>query len=453
MPQPAQPDVIYIIDDDPHFCAICAGQLRERDIKSHSFTTLTDALASPGPAPSAIILDWQLGMIDSLTELPRIKSRFQFAPIILTTAAPAVTLVVRAIKAGAFDFLPKPLLDEARLYATVPKAVVHGRLLARAERIAGRYETTELQGQSEAVLAVLDTIRMAAPTDATLLILGESGTGKELAARAAHDWSRRKGELVCVNMAALPRELVESTLFGHERGSFTGAEKQRKGLCEQAADGTLFFDEIGEMPIDLQAKLLRFLQERTFRRVGGSEEVRSDARIIAATNRDLLEDVRDGRFREDLFYRLSTIPIELPPLRQRGHDIIVLAFAFLREFAQKYGREFESISPEASTQLGAYGWPGNVRELRQVIERVVVLNDARELEVTMLPETMRQRTPMTAAPTARADTVTVLGEAIVTLEEMETRMIQRAMEQTNGSARDAAKILGISLATLYRRIK
>lgn len=233
---------VFIIDDDPHFCALCAGQLSERDIHAVSFPSLLDAFEASVGLPSVIILDWQLGSMESLAELPRIRARFPHAPIVLTTAAPSVNLVVRAMKAGAFDFLPKPLLDEGRLFATVSKGIAHGRLLARAGDLVVQAAQGQILGQSASMRAVMDAIRMAAPTDATLFILGESGTGKELAANAAHRLSGRKGELVCVNMAALPRELVESTLFGHERGSFTGADKQRRGLCEQAHDGTLFFE-------------------------------------------------------------------------------------------------------------------------------------------------------------------------------------------------------------------
>jgi two-component system response regulator HydG len=368
--------------------------------------------------------------------------------VILITATPDVHLVVRAIKAGVFDFVAKPDLDEARLYAAVSKAVAHGRLLARVAATEAAEAGSILAGTSAAMRAVMETLRMAAPTDATLLILGESGTGKELAARAAHRLSGREGELVSVNMAALPRELVESTLFGHERGAFTGADRRREGLCEQAVDGTLFFDEIGEMPLDLQAKLLRFIQERTFRRVGGTEEVRVDVRIVAATNRDLMEEVRDGRFREDLFYRLNTIPIEMPALRTRASDIAPLAMVFLREFALRYSRDFRTISAEAIARLTAHDWPGNVRELRQVIERAVVLHDAPEVTEAILPALLRSARVAEPLEVSAAD-----DEPIVPLEEMERRAIARAMMKAKGSARDAAAMLGISLATLYRRLK
>jgi DNA-binding NtrC family response regulator len=472
--------VIYIIDDDPHFSRHCSGLLGEREIASKAFESLDSAMSGSGPQvpPAAIILDWQLGTLDSLDELTRVQARFPTAPVILTTAAPTTSLVVRAIKAGIFDFLVKPLLDEARLYATVSKAISHGRLLARVDALNGGHQSRTLLGESAAMQSVHDTLRMASPTDATLLILGESGTGKEVAAREAHALSGRTGEMVCVNMAALPREMVESTLFGSERGAFTGADKQRTGLCEQAADGTLFFDEIGELPLDLQAKLLRFLQERSFRRVGGTEEVRVDTRIIAATNRDLFEEVNEGRFRPNLFYRLNTIPIEMPPLRDRPDDIPPLAMSFLREFAARYGRQFKSFSTDALAALSSNRWPGNVRELRQAIERVVVLHDAPEVSVEMLPRVMAT-TPVAsssdrvpAAPlTASKSTVeqpsagakesqtsefqisSVIGEEIIPLADLEMKMIQLAMAKANGSAREAARMLGISLATLYRRIK
>jgi two-component system response regulator HydG len=433
--------------------------LRESSFGSqvcHSVASAVERCRAPGPA--AIILDWQIDTRDSLNELAGLKAAFPASPVILTTAAPSTDLIVRAIKSGAFDFIGKPL-DAARLYASVSKAVAHGRLLVRLLSL-GEDADAELGlvGQGRAIREVIETIRMAAPTDASLLILGESGTGKELAARLAHRLSGRKGELVCVNMAALPRELVESTLFGHERGSFTGADRRKAGLCEQAADGTLFFDEIGEMPLDLQAKLLRFLEDRTIRRVGGTEEVRLDVRIVAATNRDLTEEVRDGRFREDLFYRLNTITVEMPRLAERGDDIALLATRFLTEFSERYRRGFQSISAGAMEVLQSHDWPGNVRELRQLIERSVVLHDAVELTPQMLPKQLTVSRPLVAQAVGpvQAKAVApspVTGDTIVPLEEMERLAIQAAMTKCNGSAREAAKLLGISLATLYRRLK
>ena len=459
---------VLIIDDDPTFCRLCAGILQESGIGSRVFHSLGEAMArGSAPVPGAIILDWQLDTRDSLNELAGLKAAFPASPVLLTTASPSTDLIVRAIKSGAFDFIGKPL-DPARLYASVSKALAHGRLMSRLLSLGGDSNAEMgIVGEGRAIREVIETIRMAAPTDASLLILGESGTGKELAARLAHRLSGRKGELVCVNMAALPRELVESTLFGHERGSFTGADRRKAGLCEQAAEGTLFFDEIGEMPLDLQAKLLRFLEDRTIRRVGGTEEVRLDVRIVAATNRDLTEEVRDGRFREDLFYRLNTITVEMPRLAERCDDIALLATRFLAEFAERYRRAFESISAGAMEVLRAHDWPGNVRELRQLIERAVVLHDAVELTPQMLPKhlsvaraspakvTSQVQTPAAAASavTASSPAAAPADEAIVPLEEMERQAIQTAMTKCNGSAREAAKQLGISLATLYRRLK
>jgi DNA-binding NtrC family response regulator len=296
-----------------------------------------------------------------------------------------------------------------------------------------------------------------------VLICGESGTGKELVAKAIHRRSRRAaGPSVPLNMAALPRELVESTLFGHEKGAFTGATERRLGACEEAKGGTLFLDEISEMPLELQPKLLRFLQERVFRRIGGTGDIHSDTRIISATNRDALAEVQAGRLRADLFYRLNVVPIHLPPLRERSGDIPLLATWAVRQAATRHNKSFEAIDEEAMRKLLAYAWPGNVRELIHAIERVVVLNDGTTLTTSMLDGALAQAGSAESLRGAGAGgdgrSRAPSGEPrmdpeIIPLEELERRAIHAALAICHGSAAEAARRLGISNATIYRKLK
>lgn len=456
---------LLVIDDDPCFHEVATFLLTRYGYRVECVAQWPCDVKSP---PSVVLLDRNLDDIDSLTLLPAIVRQWPDAPVVLVTAERSVDSVVQSIKAGAFDFVAKPL-DESRLVATIAKAVEHHRLLARCHALESeRVVETEFEGligRSPQVQTVFRTIRNVAPTDVSVMICGESGTGKELAARAIHQRSdRATGPFVAVNMAGLPAELVESTLFGHERGSFTGAEKLLVGLVEEAAGGSLFLDEITEMPIELQPKLLRFLQERTFRRVGGTKDLHANVRVISATNRDPLLAVREGRLRADLYYRINVVPVHLPPLRERDGDVVVLANHFLRLYNTEYKKAFKSFDQEALDKLDAGLWPGNVRQLSHAIERSVILNQGHELTASMIqieavdPEDSRS---INGASTSTQDSSQeALGgvhplatREIVPLEELERRAITQAIEICHGSPVEAARRLGISTATIYRRIR
>jgi two-component system response regulator HydG len=302
-------------------------------------------------------------------------------------------------------------------------------------------------GKSRVMRSVYDLIRRIAPSSTTTVISGESGTGKELVARALHELSGVPGKFVAINCAAMPGELLESELFGHVRGAFTDAKLDRAGLLEQAAHGTLLLDEIGELPLDMQPKLLRVLQERTVRRIGGNESVPVTARIITATNRDLEEEVEAKRFREDLFYRLNVVQIHIPPLRARGSDILLLAEHFIKKFASRSGKGVASISAEAQRKLATYDWPGNVRQLENAIESAIAITHGTELQLSDFPDRIQQSTGN------RADSLEVDLEYTLTLDQLERRQIESAIHRFEGNKTRAAKALGVDRRTLYRKLE
>jgi len=459
---------VLLIDDDPHFRRVAVAMLEAHGHRVTEAGGLGEVPAGDRDL-SAILVDWQLGEHDGLLLVPTLRERFPGVPVVLVTAHATTEVAVEAIKAGAFDFLPKPL-DEPRLLSTVAAAAGQRRLLRRLEDLEqGGFEG--MLGASPAMRQVFQTIDAVARTDASVLITGESGTGKELVARAVHARSGRRGEFVALNMAAIPRDLVESTLFGYERGAFSGADKRRVGACERAHQGTLFLDEIGEMPEPLQAKLLRFLQEGTVQRVGGGQEVAVDARVVAATNRAPRAAVEEGRLRADLYYRLNVVPVALPPLRERRGDVALLATHALQQAARRFGKSFRALDPAAIRRLEGRAWPGNVRELVHTIERAVILSDGEALLAHMLPE---EEPPIgggapAAAADERAPPAPPLADgphdrappaagapdpaAIIPLAELERQAIEHALAACDGNRADAAERLGISQATIYRKLK
>ena len=456
---------LLVIDDDPDFVMLLEALLAGHGYSVTSASSLEEALASAARTPpGAILLDWQLGGESGFDLIEPLRSRLPESPIILSTAFSSTDLAIRAIQLGAFDFLPKPL-DEARLLTSVTKAFAQHELL---DRLGGRGESFEgIIGNSPAMRTVFQVINSVAKTDASVLVTGESGTGKELVARAIHQRSSRKqGPFLALNMAAIPPSLVEATLFGHEKGSFSGAERTHKGACEEAHGGTLFLDEIGEMPLELQPKLLRFLQEQTIRRVGGSSDIRVDVRIVSATNRSPLDAVEGGRLRADLYYRLNVVPVTLPPLRERAGDVALIASQTLSALAHRYGKEFRDFSPEALARLEAYSWPGNVRELNNALERTVITQSGPTIRESMLPETLRLKaatqTVESAAPSvasrpqgsdAEPAPDPVFGDSVRPLSELERLAILHALRVFQGSREEAARALGISPATIYRKLK
>src|SRR3954454_8211857 len=366
---------VLIVDDEAGVRSALGGVLRDEGYAVDAVDSGEACLDRVTRAPfDVIILDIWLPGMDGLATLSRLRERRVDAPVVMISGHGNIESAVRAIKMGAFDFVEKPLsLDKTVL--VVGNAVRQRRLEAENRELratVGRQQT--IVGDSSVMHQLLEQVAMAAPTNGRVLIYGENGTGKELVARTIHGHSRRaRGPFIEVNCAAIPEELIESELFGHMRGSFTGATADRRGKFELADGGTLFLDEIGDMSVKTQAKVLRALQEQVVEPVGGSTSVKVDVRVIAATNKDLPTEIRAGRFREDLYFRLNVIPIFVPPLREREHDIILLAEHFMAELAREYGRRPKRLDPGAATGLRSYRWPGNVRELHNVIERLMIM--------------------------------------------------------------------------------
>jgi len=394
-----------------------------------------------------VIMDLKMGGIGGLEALKQIKEVSQVIQVLIVTAYASVDSAVSAMRSGALNYLTKPI-DLEELKIMVEKTTEVSDLAAENESLRAQLSTNlqigEIIGSSSGMIEVFETIRMAAPTDATVLILGESGTGKELVADAIHRNSPRASyPLVKVNCAALPESLLESELFGHEKGSFTGAVARREGRFMLADRGTLFLDEIGEMSLLLQVKLLRVIQERTFERVGGTQTLNVDVRLIVATNKDLDVEVREGRFREDLFYRLNVIPITLPPLRERREDVPVLAEHFLHMISERNRKDIRGFTPAAMDLLVRNKWQGNVRELENVVERAVIMARGEFVQPEDLPSNMRQDVPSGAMGVTPGQP----------LSELEKEAIIRTLELTGGNRTEAARMLGIGRRTLQYKLK
>ena len=411
--------------------------------------------------PDAIYLDVDMPGLSGLQTLEKIREKHPRVPVIMLTGDDSVESVVAAMKLGAYDYLVKPP-ERQKLLTVARNAIEHYRMsvqLTSLKREAGGGEGFRgIVTQAASMKEVFRQMDRVAPTDITLLVHGESGTGKELVARAIHDHSpRKRGPFVALNCAAIPDTLQESELFGHEKGSFTGATGKRLGRFELADKGTLLLDEVGELSLSLQAKLLRVLQDNTFQRVGGSQEIHSDFRLVAATHKDLVLEVREGRFREDLYFRIVVFELELPPLRERDGDLDLLVNHFLRQHQGERKTPLE-VSPEAASVLSAYSWPGNVRELENAIQRAVIAAEQR-IEPRHLPARLREEVPAAAAqPDANGPSPSHSRTASketeeLNLERLERRTIERALERTRGNLAEAGRLLGLSRATLYRKLK
>ncbi|MFN2366249.1 MAG: sigma-54-dependent transcriptional regulator, partial [Desulfurivibrionaceae bacterium] len=369
---------ILIVDDDPNHLKTLQTIVRSWDYQVSTADDGVKAVENVKERPFALILmDVRMAQMSGIEALRQIKQYNPAIPILIITAYSSVDSAVEALKAGAYDYLTKPL-DFEVLKISLARALEHSGLKAEnatlRSKISADYELENIIGKSQPMKALIDMMAMVAPSEATVLITGESGTGKELIAKSIHHNSRRKDRpLVVVNCAALTETLLESELFGHEKGSFTGADKRREGRFKLADKGTIFLDEIGETSAAMQAKLLRVIQEREIQRVGGEETLSVDVRILTATNRNLEEDVKNGKFREDLFYRLNVVTLRIPPLRERQDDVPLLAQHFLAKYATKNHKRVKGFSPLAMDMLLKYPWPGNIRELENVIERAVIL--------------------------------------------------------------------------------
>jgi two-component system response regulator HydG len=393
-----------------------------------------------------ILMDIRMPTMDGIEALKRIKEATAATPVIMMTAYGSINSAVEALKAGAADYLTKPL-DMDELIFKAQKALYYRQLeeenILQKERLGTRFDFSRIIGTSPAMKKLFETLSMAAPTEATVLLLGESGTGKELVANAIHQNSPRKDNpYVKVNCAALPETLLESELFGHEKGAFTGAIEKKKGRFERADGGTLFLDEIGEMSSPTQTKILRVLQEREFEAVGGTKTIKVDVRIITATNKDLAEEVKQGKFREDLYYRLNVVPITIPPLRERTEDIPLLAKHFLRIYSEKNKRDIKGFGPGVMDAFIGYSWPGNVRELENIVERTVIMSGEDTITLGDLP-------PGIAGPQGEGDRTPFP----TSLRDVERETILKTLNQTGGNRTQAAQILGITRKTLQNKIK
>ena len=455
MPSPFR---VLVVDDDKALLRLLDSLLRAHGHEVRTAASGAEALALLQPfAPDLVLCDVQMEGMSGLELCERITALQPDLPVVVMTAHASLESAVGALRAGAYDFVGKPLqLDELR--NRLSRVLESGSLkrevkqLRRAVADAQGYE--ELSGASPVMQELYRLLERVAGSDATVLVTGESGTGKELVARALHRrGKRRDGPFLAINCSALPEALLEAELFGHAKGAFTDAQRSRKGLFAEANGGTLLLDEVGELPLSVQPKLLRALQERKVRPLGESAELDFDVRLVAATNRDLTTAVEEGRFREDLFFRLNVIHLELPPLRARGGDVLLLAQRFLERFAaQAEGdtrgvRGPSGLSAEVAQRLLAYSWPGNVRELQNCMERAVALTRGETISLEDLPEKVRDHRPSEVLVASQDPS------ELVTLEEVERRYVLKVLEALGGNKTLAAQTLGLDRKTLYRKLE
>jgi DNA-binding NtrC family response regulator len=436
---------ILVADDDAVARELLAEVLTREGYRVRAAAGGAEAIAlAEREVFDVALIDLRMPDVDGLAVLARIRRLDPAPPVFILTAFAAIETAIEAIRQGAYDYLSKPFrVDEIKLAV---RRVLETQRLVRENReyrreLQGRYGVDRLLGQSPEMVTIYRLVARVAALDTTVLIQGETGTGKELVARAIHYASpRAERPFVAIDCAALPESLFESELFGHERGAFTGAVGSRRGLLETADGSTCFLDEIGELPLGLQAKLLRVIQERTLRRVGGNEPIAVNVRLIAATNRDLRKRVEEGTFREDLYYRLNGVTIVMPPLRERGTDIPLLAHDFMQRYAAAAGKPLEGFAPDALKLLSGYRWPGNVRELEHAVERAVALARSAVILPEDLPPEIRAETPRPPELPARR----------MTLDELRRWYVATVLEETGGNKLRAAELLGIDRRTLYR---
>ena len=442
---------ILVVDDEPGVRSSVSGVLRDEGFDVDTADTGEACLdKANGAAYDVIVLDIWLPGLDGLTTLQRLRERQIDAQVVIISGHGNIESAVRAIKMGAFDFIEKPLSLEKTVL--VVRNALRQRDLEAENRVlrakVDRQHQHTMVGESRAMLRLRQEVELAAPTNGRVLILGESGVGKELVARTIHVSSRRKnGPFIEVNCASIPEELIESELFGHVRGAFTGAVADKPGRFEQADGGTIFLDEIADMSLKTQAKVLRVLQEQVMERVGGTQRIKVDVRVLAATNKDLPGEIRAGRFREDLYFRLNVIPIFVPALRDRQQDIPLLAEHFMAVLAAEYGRRTKRLAPEAAARLQQYGWPGNVRELRNVIERLIIMvagdtitaQDLGFLGRDGVPEAPPQEGPVQPLSEAR--------------DQFEKDYILQTLAANQGNMSRTAEVLGVERSNLYKKLR
>jgi len=444
---------ILVIDDEENMLELYSRILGKEGYKVTTALTAEEALdLFRSKVFDLIIADLALPGMNGVELLKKVKEEDPDIPYILITAYGTVESAVEAMKLGAFDYIPKPFQTE-ELKIVIKKALKEYQLAQELKRLRSevkeRYSFGNIVGRSKKMLAIFDLVGRVAASNSTVLIQGESGTGKELIARAIHYNSLRKDKpFVAIDCSILPETLLESELFGHVRGAFTGAMKAKKGLFEEANGGTIFLDEIGNISLPIQAKLLRVLQEREIKPLGSTETIKVDVRIIAATNTDLKELVASGAFREDLYYRIAVIPIVLPPLRERKEDIPLLVDCFLEKFSKENNKPLKRITPKALALLTEYDWPGNVRELENIIERAVLVSDSEEIDESCFPSEIRR-----LGDESVSLNISLKGEVNKVKGSVEIEAIKKALALCGGNKTLAAKKLGISRSSLYNKLK
>ncbi|MDX2438714.1 MAG: sigma-54 dependent transcriptional regulator [Acidobacteriota bacterium] len=447
--------LIWIVDDDAAIRELLSFIVNEAGYEVDAFSSGAEVLAHSSRQPGAVLLDLMMPGVDGVAVLKEISRRFPKLPVIMITADNDIRRAVEVTKLGAYDYLVKPV-DKERLLTTLDRALSHGTLEKEVVRLKGelsdRFHLRNIVGSSDAMRKVYDQVEKVLESEITVFIAGESGTGKELVAKAIHYASLRSdGPFIDVNCAAIPEGLQESELFGHEKGAFTGALATHPGKFEQAAAGTIFLDEIGEMSQSAQARLLRVLQERVLQRVGGTESIALDVRVISASNRDLAQMVEEGSFRQDLFYRLVVFPITLPPLRDRRDDIPLLVEQVLEKHARDAGKKVTRVEPKAMEALASHGWPGNVRELENVVHRTLLVVAGLELKLDDLPPNIIASESGVSSPVNAVEARSSSGPK--SLEDLEREAIVAAMESNRGNLSDVARQLGIGRSTLYRKLE
>jgi len=449
-PVPVAAPALLIADDDQEMCELAEASLHRRGYRVTTRLTAEEALAELDREDFAVLLiDIHMQGMSGLELCRQALLKRPDAVVIVMTGFGTMDDAIAAMRAGAYDFITKPLSTDA-LALAVDRAARYRAMndeLKRLRRRVDRHELPNIVGESESIRHMADVVERVAETDTSVLITGESGTGKELVARAIHERSGRPGAFLAVNCAALPETLLESELFGHARGAFTDARTARAGMFVEANNGTIFLDEIGEMPLGMQAKMLRALQERKVRPLGVGQEIAFDARVITATNRELEGEVAAKRFREDLFYRINVVRIDVPPLRARGNDTLMLAQHFLRRAAERSGRQVTRIGRLVAERLTDYDWPGNVRELENCMERAVALARFDEITVEDLPEKIREFRP------TQFQSMSSNPLELPSMQEVEARHIRSVLAAVNGNKTLAAKVLKLDRRTLYRKLK
>ena len=440
---------IVLVEDDLDAAMILRDSLRRRGLDVHEVHSAQACLDWVKTHPADVVVtDVMMPGTSGIELCAQLKQTCPEALTIVVTGQSGLETAIEAIRAGAYDYIVKPVKADV-LAIAVARALEHVALKQQLTRLREQHQVgwNGIVGASSVVRKMNELVERVAPSDATVLVTGESGTGKELVARALHDLSpRRNDPFIAINCAAMPAPLLESELFGHVRGAFTDAKRSRPGLLAQAGNGTIFLDEIGEMPLEMQVKLLRVLQERTMRPVGGDEEQPFHARVITATNRNLEVEVAERRFREDLFYRIHVVSIAVPPLREREGDILLLAHHFLRRSAQRINKPVRTISQPAARMLIEYDWPGNIRELENCMERAVALTRLDEITVDDLPRKIVEHN-------AAKIIIDATSHDHITLDQMERRYVRQVLAAVGGNKTHAARILGIDRRSLYRRLE